>query len=136
MSVKQCACGATLAQRNRTGRCLSCAVKWSCATQPGVIEARRRAGKASVATAEQRAARSERANAQELWRIGHQSWTDETHARRGRSVSNARMAWCPPELRDEARRLTYRKRFALAEVKEIIAAEHEVLMRRWREGLQ
>lgn len=79
----------------------------------------------------QREIRSERAKAQGLSAIGTAARTPETYARMGRATSEHRMAWCPPELRDEARHLTKYKRMKLTEVKVIILAQHQSNLRRY-----
>lgn len=58
--------------------------------------------------------------------------TEQAKIRRGRAVSEHRMAWCPPELRDEARRLARIKRMKQAEVRAVILAQHESDMARFR----
>ena len=47
----------------------------------------------------------------------------EVRQKRGASVSATRMAWCPPELRDEYRDLVRRQRLPAAEARAIIEGQ-------------
>ena len=51
------------------------------------------------------------------------------------NVSAARMAWCPPELRDQARYLTNTKRIPAADVRRMILEQYEADMKRFSERL-
>lgn len=136
MTEKRCMdCHRAVAQRNTTGRCLSCAVKWAVATKPELREARRRAGVASAKRPGERERRSAAAKDQGLYLIGHAARDEASFRKLGQSVSSARMAWCPHEMRDDARYLTTIKRIPLAEVKQIILTQHARDMAHFVRGL-
>jgi hypothetical protein len=65
---------------------------------------------------------------------GRAGITREGIERRNKAISAARMAWCPPELRDLAKTLTGKK-IPLAEVKVMIAEQHEKDMADFRRKL-
>jgi len=126
-------CPATIKGKGKTGRCLSCSLRYTIKINPQLREAKRRAGRASaVADA---AGRSARAKSIGLAAIGRAARTPESFAKLGRNVSAARMAWCPPELRDQARYLTNTKRIPAADVRRMILEQHEADMKRFSERL-
>lgn len=126
-------CAAPVKGRSKTGRCLSCACRYACRINPELRQARVRAGKKCAAMYAQDIA--ERARTIGLAAMGRAARTPESFRKLSRSVSETRMAWCPPELRDEARRLTYMKGIPLAEVKPMILDLHRAQMDRFRQGL-
>lgn len=68
------------------------------------------------------------------WEIGWQTCqTPEARARRRQSMSDRKLSWCPPELRDEYRRLRRKKNLPASEAREIVLAQHERDMARFRE---
>lgn len=128
-------CPKPIGQTNKSGRCLSCVQKHLIATRPDFREAKRRAGRASANVPGERERRSNNAKSRDLYRIGQAARTPETFAMMGRRVSDARMAWCPPEYRDEARSMTKTKSIPLAEVKRIIADQYRVDRAKLRRSL-
>lgn len=60
----------------------------------------------------------------------------EVLARRARTISEMRMAWCPKELREEYKYLTRIKSLRHAEAKRIILAQHEKNMADFRKSLE
>lgn len=147
--MKSCTtCRAELYSRNRSGYCRahvngspearaknSLAQSRALALNPELRESRREAGRKGANLPGERQRRSVAAKAQNLSKIGRSARDSLSFEKLSRSVSATRMAWCPPELRDEARRLTAGKRLPLAEVKEIILAQHERDIARFRAKL-
>src|SRR5690606_11313927 len=70
-----------------------------------------------------------------LWELGVKGHTPETRARIAATQRARKMAWCPPHLRDEARRLNQKQKIPAAEVRKIILEQHEAEMRRWRRSV-
>lgn len=60
----------------------------------------------------------------------------EVLAKRARTISEQRMAWCPPELRDEYRYLVRIKGLRHPQAREIILAQHEKNMAEFRRKLE
>lgn len=56
----------------------------------------------------------------------------EARAKQGRTCSERRLAWCPPELRKDYLHLLRAKRMKKEEAREIILAQHEADIRRVR----
>jgi hypothetical protein len=140
-------CGKQLYVRNKSGYCaahsnaspekrakISASLRLAMAANPELREARRRGGIASANLPGERERRAKLCAERRLWELGTAARTEETFAKIGRSTSERRMAWCPRELRDDARRLI-RQNFKLADVKEIILAQHETNMARFRAKL-
>lgn len=157
---KRCTCGAKLSVRNVTGMCLPCgnrarssdpdfiakqragmSRKWAdpayrakmrvtsrahalrLAQDPAIQEARRQLGKA---TYKQRLFDPEvRARTMQAVR-----------ERSGKTQSANRIAWCPPEYRDQYWFLRRTKRMSLAECKEIIAGEIRAKQQRERAAIE
>lgn len=141
-------CGVDLYRRNRSGYCarhansspekrakVSAALRRAIQADPARRAALSRAGKVGASAQGESERRARRAREMRLWDRGAAARTPETFARISRSVSNVRMAWCPPDLRDEARRLTKSKGVPLVEVKAIIAEQHEAELRRFRRAI-
>lgn len=70
------------------------------------------------------------------WVKGNAAQPKGSAARRrmAASLSNTRLAWCPPHMRDRYRALT-KKGVRAAEARELILQEHEIEMRRWRRSV-
>lgn len=80
--------------------------------------------------------RQERFKREQMWLRGNRaSLTPEAMERRARAASATKLAWCPPELRDEYRRLIYSKRLPSAEAREIVLAQHERDMANFRRSI-
>ena len=137
--VRHCGdCGTQIAL-DSIGRCRPC--HFAYIQSDPAIAARRvdgsRAAKqdpavrAKLAKAARRAATPERREITRQWALRNRIWeharfhTPEANAKRGASVSETRMAWCPPEYRDEAKRMVRNGKKPLVEVKRIIAARVE-----------
>jgi hypothetical protein len=141
-------CPASLDPRNRTGYCsrhhngapgkrqrISEALKRGHQLHPEWREDRRRAAIKAASCPVERARRAQRCRDRRLWEIGVAALTPESRAKQAAAQSARRMAWCPPELRDEAKRLVRYKKLRLAEVKQIIGEQHEAEMRRFRRSI-
>jgi hypothetical protein len=153
--MKACTtCAAELSARNKSGYCkrhVSAAnaadPAWREKQRAGAIRAVRdnperlaqlrkgivAAGKLPQAVA----ARRKRCIEERLWERGHQALqADRSHwARGGRRGSETKLAWCPPELRDEYRKMTISYRYSAAESRKMIEDHHEVAMERWRRSV-
>ena len=71
----------------------------------------------------------------ETWRIGQAAMTPESYAKAGRTLSAKCLAWCPPELRDEYRRLTASKKIPAKQARAMILEQHEKAMAEFRRKL-
>jgi hypothetical protein len=102
----------------------------------------RRAEYAKRARIAGQSARSREANSQRLrerpiWQLGHAALPPGCDARkRGGAARSARhLAWCPPELRDEYRRLVANKKVPAKEARAVILDQHEAELRRFRRSI-
>lgn len=71
----------------------------------------------------------------ETWRVGQAALTPESYAKAGRTFSARYMAWCPPELRDEYRRLTGSKKIPAKQARAMILEQHDKAMADFRRKL-
>lgn len=139
-------CPRELGAKNKSGLCRSCLSKRINA-DPVTIEARRRGIAAHYAKPGAREAVAKRIMAynanvppehvemrREHGKRQHARYfagadgyarlqSPEARRKRGASVSETRMAWCPPELREEYRDLVRRQRLPAAEARAIIEAQ-------------
>jgi len=67
--------------------------------------------------------------------LGNAAKTPEIYARAGKRLSETRLAWCPPHLRDDYIMLTQQKRYLAAEARQMIEDQHELAMARWRRSV-
>lgn len=141
-------CPATLDPRNRTGYCarhhnqspekrrkISESLKRGHMLNPEWREQRRRAAKLAAQDPANRERRAQLCRERRLWELGVKGHTPETRARIAATQRARKMAWCPPHLRDEARRLNQKQKIPAAEVRKIILEQHEAEMRRWRRSV-
>lgn len=147
--MKTCrTCNAELYRRNKSGLCRVC-VAFDPETQQRRKDGQRRAYqqrpellvaatdrlRATTKTPEHAARARKMMVEGRLWERGVAAKGapgSEVNQRIGRSVSNARLAHIPPELRADYRRLVQIKGFSAAEAQQIIAEQHEMQMARWR----
>ena len=137
MSVPQCACGAVISKRTKSGRCKSCANayvnsspeikakraegirrKWD--SDPAWAAEMKRQATARLMSPEVRA----KSNAAFML---NQPWTKAerdaaSYARGGRTISNVRLAHIPLTLRGEYRRLVRSKRMSAADASAAVLA--------------
>lgn len=138
-------CGATLGPKNRSGYCSRCNTarlnadpefsqlrlngirrKWE---DPDFLEAQRRRcqrmGQKFGIDPDMRARRV-------AWgKFAYASWLSKPEIRerantsplRGKKVSEARMGWCPPEMRERYRYLTHSKKMLAADARKVIELE-------------
>ncbi len=138
-------CPATLDPRNRTGYCarhhnhspekrrkISESLKRGHMLNPEWREQRRRAAKLAAQNPANRERRAQLCRERRLWELGVKGHTPETRAKIAATQSARKMAWCPPHLRAEARRLNQKQKIPAAEVRKIILDQHEAEMRRFR----
>jgi len=141
-----CACGKTLGKTNTSGKCRICHNRWI-NTDPEMIARRRAAQVEFFARPEVRENLRERArrymaNMPEAERerrreAGRRLFREhlarpevvaitmapETRARAGQARTNTVLAWCPPELRAEYRRLMRSLRMTSAEARALLEPE-------------
>ena len=147
-------CDKPLGRRNTSGHCIPCGnrARWSDpafrerqvagirhkhSTDPAFVAAlreRARAHGSNKDTLEQRSLRFKR---DRIWILGNASQGAGSEARRkaSRAISETRMAWCPPELREAYRFLTLSKAFRAAEARTMIEEHHAIAMERWRRSI-
>lgn len=134
-------CGATLSRQNRSGYCRrhASAAKaqdpaWREAQRAGArrallanperLDALKARIRAHNTSPEHRAWAAERAKAIKLHERGSAaSQTAEANAKRSASATASKLAWCPPHLRQDYRRLIYSKKLSAAEARQIILAQ-------------
>lgn len=144
-----CACGTQVARRNTSGRCKSCTLVWlntdpeakakrvqglhrMMALRPEWADKIRALGRAPK-SAEHREAARRSAKERRLWEYGlPASQTPEANAKRGRGITERMLGWCPPELRDDYRKLVRNYGYKAAEARELILERHEAEMARFR----
>ncbi len=146
--MKTCAeCGASLWKGNASGHCrkhisaesrakMADGIRRKIKHDPVFLETLRglaRANSSKPGHMERMVAASVQA---QTWREGLANVTPDSHAKSGRTLSARRMAWCPPELRDQYRWLTATKKMKAAEAREIIIAQHEKNMAEFRRKLE
>lgn len=146
---KFCACGTELSRPNRTGRCKPCAVAWLNSSTD--IKARRVKGLHRMMAArpewrervralgrlerspEFRERARQTCTERRLWEYGlPKARTPEANAKRGRSLTEAKLGWCPRELRDHYRTLTKNHGYKAAEARAMILEQHEKDMAAFR----
>lgn len=79
-----------------------------------------------------KAARQRSARERQIWKIAAKGITPESRKIAGERSRATRLAWCPPELRDEYVRLIRSCRMNAAEARGIILRQHEADMARFR----
>ncbi len=150
MSCKNCS--GPISAKNKSGYCKSCAprfakhpdhgervrraLKRKFAADPEAKERARETARANLFSDKARKARSEAAKRIGLSEIGRRAAsTPEARAKAGRTITAKRLAWCPPELRDEYLRLSRRCHYRKEEAKRIILEQHEKNMREFRRSI-
>jgi len=147
-------CPRTLGTRNKTGYCVKCwpKVAWTVAKERDPdFEARRIAGikrslqenperlakmKAAfliaAKTPHARAMRSAAAKRDQLWKVGQKALAADPTAlaRRGATLSNTRLAWCPVDMRQNYRDLVRRYKIPAPQAKAMILEEMAAATRR------
>lgn len=145
-------CSGPITKKAKTGFCKACWSKKS-NTDPVLIAKRREtrnrtlkadptlrkriseALKAACQRPEEIERRRNAPHLKELWRKGLAGITPEVLARRGQTISAARMAWCPVELRDEYKRLMRVYNYRAGEARAMILAQHERNMAEFRRSI-
>lgn len=143
-------CGGRLGRGNKTGHCkahinqamaspersakISAGLKRHFVI-PENKERARETCRANCMTEYARQRRQETAKAIGLHLIGSAAITPEALLRRGAKQSATKLAWCPRELRAEYTHLIRSKKFSAAEAREMILAQHEQDMERFRREL-
>jgi len=135
---KTCMCGTALGPRNTSGRCQRCALR-QMNKDPGIRKRRSEARRRYFAeNPDARAALVEQGRRQfldnRLWEAGSKARTKESFERGARTRTERMLAWCPPELRGEYRRLLSNK-YSAEEAKALILDQHEADMRRFRASI-
>ena len=143
-------CAGPIHRRNRSGLCKRCIVtdpamiaKKAAATRryyqthPEALEAKTRQLVAQTQKPEHGARARRMVMENRLWEQGHASYVAGSEAARrgGARLSAVRLAWCPPELRDEYRFLTNAKGYRAAEARAMIEDQHELQMACFRRAL-
>ncbi|MGX7895493.1 hypothetical protein [Tsuneonella sp. HG222] len=80
-------------------------------------------------------ARRERAIRDRIWEKGLAAVTPEGRKLAGARSRATKLAWCPPELRDDYMYLIRTKRIKAAEARTMILERHEAEMARWRRAI-
>ena len=70
------------------------------------------------------------------WIKARAALTPESYIKAGRRSADTKLAWCPPEYRDEYHNLTNAKRFKAAEAKAMILEQHAKDMAEFRRKLK
>src|SRR5690606_3617104 len=97
---------------------------------PEAKERARETARANLFSDKARRARSEAAKRIRLWEIGAKAAsTPEARKKAGKSLTARRLAWCPPELRDDYLHLVRRCHYRKEEARRIILEQHEKNMR-------
>lgn len=102
---------------------------------PEAREAQAERTRAMRSLPQSRAARGRNLVGGELGQRGNAARPKGSAARMkaGARVSATKLAWCPPHLRSLYRDLSQGKRMKAAEAREIVLAQHEVDLARWRQ---
>lgn len=152
---KTCAeCSTTLGPRNTSGYCARHVgianmrrpgvrekaarnMRLRLAADPVLREGYQARMRAHQALPQAREARRQRWLAEKPWIKGNevQPKGGEARQRMAASISARRLAWCPPELRDDYRLLTNVKGLKAAEAREMILEQHEAEMARFRRSI-
>lgn len=152
LAMRACPCGATIGRKNRSGLCRTCVImsvnerttsaersaRWhrTLYLRPQLRE------EMSARCARMRAVPGRMENARRkvvegrLWEKGVAARTPEDFAKAGRARTETTIGWCPPELRDEYRRLVKVKHMTSAEARAVIMAQHERDMARFRNRVE
>jgi chromosomal replication initiation ATPase DnaA len=138
-------CGGPIDPRNRSGYCtrhqnaspekrrkISEALKRGHQLHPEWREQRRQAAIKAARNPANRERRAQLCRERRLWEKGVAGHTPETRAKIAATQRAKKMAWCPPHLRAEARRLSQSLKLPHAEVRRIILEHHEAELRRFR----
>lgn len=145
-------CGTPLERRNTSGWCRRhFAPTRSPETRAKISESRRRlfaadpvrkARQGDLARAAANSPKSRIAAVANLtnsraWIAGNASRPKGSESRllAAKRAALTRLAWCPPELREQYRVLRQKKRVPAAEARSLILEEHEIEMRRWRKSV-
>lgn len=154
MSAACQTCGKALGRNNRSGYCkhhVSAAkaqdpawreaqragAKRALLADPERLDALRQRIRAQNIAPEKRAWAAERARQIKFYEIGHRSChTPEAQAKRSASCTATKLAWCPPHLRADYRRLVRTKHIPAAEAREIILAQEQAEIAAMRRRLE
>lgn len=147
-------CAGPISRRNVSGLCRPCSlsamnsdpdfaarvsagIQTAMKKDPAKREAKRQAMLRIRATPKARESRRRVAQSIELWRLGNAAQPPGSPSRvlAGARGSATKLAWCPPELRDEYRFLTKKVRLKAAEARRMIEQQHELDMARWRRNV-
>lgn len=147
-------CGVQLGRNNRSGYCkrhVSAAMAqnpaWREAQREGAkrallanptrLDALRARVRARNTSSEHRAWAADRARQIGLAEIGRTTaHTPEAVAKRSASCTATKLAWCPPHLREDYRRLIRTKHIRAAEAREIILAQEQAEIAAMRRRLE
>lgn len=145
-------CSVTLGRNNRSGYCrrhvsainatrpdwkekIRAGMNRRLAEDPDFREAVKRRASALGRDPATRKARSENFKKGQYWKLGSAAQDKEVRARAGRSLTEYRLSWCPPHLRDEYRWLYTTKKVPAVEARKMIEEQHEAEMTRWRRSI-
>lgn len=133
-------CRGRIARGNRSGYCRGCtgvAMKRALEADPIRKAALVKRLVAIARAPGRREQKRARWLAGRFWERGQAAQPAGSDARRrmAKSLSDTRLAWCPPHLRDKYRQLTKSKRLRAADARRMILEEHEAEMRRWRRSV-
>lgn len=128
-TLRTCGCGQLVGARNTSGRCKSCAIAHLNA-DPAIRRRRenglREAGKSLSPEAREKRRQQGKwlhrqflSNPELVARLA----SPEIRAKAGRAITEAKIGWCPPELRDHYRYITQSLRYSKVEARAIIEAE-------------
>lgn len=123
-----CACGRAIGCKSKTGLCRSCGMKRALADPAAharMLERNRHTALNLSPEAQERRREHGRWLARE--RITAEAWArsqrPDVRAAVGRANTERTLGWCPPEKRDEYRRLRVSLRYSAAEARRIIEAD-------------
>jgi len=129
-------CGKALWKGNKHGYCrahispearanMTAGLRRKMQTDPEYMQRIIALARANVARPEHRQKLTEAAKRSGAWRKALAATTPESYILAGKRAADTKLSWCPPEYRDEYRRLKDTKRMRAHEAKALILAQHE-----------
>lgn len=128
-------CGKALKRRNKTGFCKAHWQRAVFIADPSQKERMRAIAERNLRTPKATEARRRAAQASGAWRKALAAVTPEDRRIAGARSRATKLAWCPPELRDDYVFLVKRRGWKAAEAREIILRQHETDMARFRRSI-
>jgi len=139
-------CGKSLWKGNKYGYCrshispearanMTAGLRLKMQSDPEYMQRIIALARANVARPEHRQKLTEAARKSGAWRKALAATTPESYQLAADRAADTKLAWCPPEYRDEYRRLKDSKRLRAHEAKSIILAQHEKDMAEFRKRL-